>query len=81
MTDGSGRRRSEKPTAPRPTLGQLGRKMVNRALAVAEEAANQLLVIGANKDLTDLTHKTIDYQEALEAYKAYEKAHPDDPKR
>jgi hypothetical protein len=73
VSNGGGRRRSEKPTVPRPELAQLGRRLVNLGLNVANEAAARLLEIGRHKELADLTRKTVDYQSALESYRAYEK--------
>lgn len=72
MSNGGGRRRPEKPTAPRPTLAQLGRKVVNLAIDAANEASRQLLEVGRHRPLADLVRKTMDYQAAVDAYRAYE---------
>lgn len=76
MSNGGGRRRPEKPTVPRPSLAQLGRKLVNLGIEVANEASAKLLEVGRHRELADLTRKTVDYQAAVEAYRAYEKTNP-----
>ena len=47
---------------------------MNRAMNIADEAAKQLLELGRHKPLADLARLTIDYQSALEQYRAHGKA-------